>query len=127
MNSNKTAARVFDNLDDTTNTGTLNQLTEKPVAIQKITSSSQHIQDAVANRYASLKEAIMYDFEMQMKQANERHEEMVRELQLERQLPRKMHVNPFLNAVNAVNALKAVFAPKASALARTAIHSLVTK
>ena len=66
----------------------------------------------------------MYEFEMQVKHGIERHEEMVRELQLERQLPRTAQTNPFFNALNAV---KAVFAPKATAPARTSRRSLATK
>ncbi len=71
----------------------------------------------------------MFDFEMTVKQANERHEEMVRELMLERQLPRKTQANLFANAINAA---KAVFAPKAAAPAQpapkhNARRSLATK
>ncbi len=71
----------------------------------------------------------MFEFEMTMKQANERHEEMVRKLQLERQLPRKAQANLFANAINAV---KTAFAPKAVVPAKSshnqgARHSLATK
>lgn len=68
----------------------------------------------------------MYEFELSLKHANERHEELVRDLQLERQLPRKAQTNLFTNAVNA---LKATFAPKATPAhnARSARHSLATK
>ncbi len=68
----------------------------------------------------------MFDFEMTVKQANERHEELVRELMLERQLPRKAQANLFANAINAA---KAVFAPKAVVPApkQSARHSLATK
>ena len=67
----------------------------------------------------------MYAFEMEVKQVYERHEEMVRELQLERQLPRKAQANPFLNTLNAV---KAVFLPRAIGPVRTTTrHSLATK
>jgi len=63
-------------------------------------------------------------FEIEFKQAMERHEGWVRELQLERQLPRKTRTNILLSIVNAV---KAAASAQQSAHTQNARHTLATK
>jgi hypothetical protein len=58
----------------------------------------------------------MNDFEMTVNHKMERHEEMVRELQLERLLPRSAQPNVL---VSAINTLKAAFEPKAAQPVKT--------